>query len=269
MVVAAGSLLFGGLVLLPVAMIVDHPWTLRPTSEALVAVVAMGIFSSAFGLMLFYMCLTRLGTLTTNAQGYLRIPIGVGLSVLLLGETVPANLALGLVLVMAGVAAMTIPGEQYAEAGSTGCAAGRRPRSRYFFSSSSLRYFSTSRVTSCCSTSGAMLVGVGRDRRQVVEALLHGSLSTAVFAAALSFAMIAGGVPFGANRPFQPCASNSGSPASAEVGRSGSVASRTVEPTTSPCTSLSSIACDTEAAASQTPSIWPPIASVSAGAAPR
>ena len=113
MVVAAGSLLFGGLLLLPVALIVDHPWTLRPTADALVATVAMGIFSSAFGLMLFYMCLTRLGTLTTNAQGYLRIPIGVGLSVLLLGETVPPNLALGLVLVMAGVAAMTIPGDRY------------------------------------------------------------------------------------------------------------------------------------------------------------
>jgi drug/metabolite transporter (DMT)-like permease len=56
------------------------------------------------------MCLQRLGTLPTNAQGYLRIPIGVGLSVLLLGESVPPNLALGLVLVMAGVAAMTVPG---------------------------------------------------------------------------------------------------------------------------------------------------------------
>ena len=113
MVVAAGSLLFGGLLLLPLSLIVDHPWTLRPTTEALVATVTMGIFSSAFGLMLFYMCLSRLGTLTTNAQGYLRIPIGVGLSVLLLGETVPSNLALGLVLVMAGVAAMTVPGGGY------------------------------------------------------------------------------------------------------------------------------------------------------------
>ena len=113
MVVAAGSLLFGGLILLPASLIVDHPWTLRPTTEALVATVAMGIFSSTFGLMLFYMCLSRLGTLTTNAQGYLRIPIGVGLSVLLLGESVPANLALGLVLVMAGVAAMTIPADRY------------------------------------------------------------------------------------------------------------------------------------------------------------
>jgi drug/metabolite transporter (DMT)-like permease len=109
MVVAAGSLLYGGTVLLPFALVIDHPWTLRPTADALAATVAMGIFSSALGLMLFYMCLTRLGTLTTNAQGYLRIPIGVGLSVLLLGEPVPANLALGLVLVMAGVAAMTIP----------------------------------------------------------------------------------------------------------------------------------------------------------------
>jgi drug/metabolite transporter (DMT)-like permease len=109
MVVAAGSLLFGGLLLLPAALIFDHPWTLHPTPQALAATVGMGIFSSAFGLVLFYMCLTRLGTLTTNAQGYLRIPIGVGLSVALLGEAVPSNLALGLVLVMAGVAAMTIP----------------------------------------------------------------------------------------------------------------------------------------------------------------
>jgi drug/metabolite transporter (DMT)-like permease len=113
MVVAAGSLLFGGLILLPPALIVDQPWTLRPSAQALMATATMGIFSSALGLMLFYMCLTRLGTLTTNAQGYLRIPIGVGLSVLLLGETVPSNLVLGLLLVMAGVAAMTIPSEAY------------------------------------------------------------------------------------------------------------------------------------------------------------
>ncbi len=109
MVVAAGSLLFGGMVLLPASLIIDRPWTLHPTAQSLAAAVTMGIFSSGLGLMLFYMCLSRLGTLTTNAQGYLRIPIGVGLSVLLLGESVPSNLLLGLVLVMAGVAAMTVP----------------------------------------------------------------------------------------------------------------------------------------------------------------
>lgn len=111
-VVAAGSLLFGGLLLLPVSLIVEHPWTLHPTLASIAAAATMGIFSSALGLMMFYMCLARLGTLTTNSQAYLRIPIGVALSVWLLGEAVPANLAAGLVLVMIGVAAMTISGEQ-------------------------------------------------------------------------------------------------------------------------------------------------------------
>jgi drug/metabolite transporter (DMT)-like permease len=111
-VVAAGSLLFGGLVLLPVSLIVEHPWTLHPTAQSMIAAATIAIFSSALGLMLFYMCLTRLGTLTTNAQAYLRIPIGVALSVLMLGEAVPANLAAGLMLVMIGVVAMTIPAGQ-------------------------------------------------------------------------------------------------------------------------------------------------------------
>ena len=61
MVVAAGSLLFGGLLLLPVSLIVDHPWTLRPTTEALVATVTMGIFSSAL-----------------RADAVLHVPVAVG-----------------------------------------------------------------------------------------------------------------------------------------------------------------------------------------------
>ncbi len=131
------------------------------------------------------------------------------------------------------------------------------------------RYFSTSRVTSFCSTSGVCSLSSGATVESSAKRFFTASVSTAVRAAAFSLAMMAGGVPFGANRPFQPCASNSGRPASAEVGRSGNVASRTVEPTTSPRTSFSLIDCETEAAASQTPSIWPPIASVSAGDAPR
>jgi drug/metabolite transporter (DMT)-like permease len=111
-VIAAGSLLFGGLLLLPASLVIEHPWTLHPSAPSIAAVVTMGVFSSALGLMMFYMCLIRLGTITTNSQAYLRIPIGVGLSVLLLGEPVPPNLVAGLVLVMTGVAAMTIPGDQ-------------------------------------------------------------------------------------------------------------------------------------------------------------
>ena len=112
-IVAAGSIMVGTLVVLPLSLIFEHPWTLHPTPQSIAAVFAMGIFPGALGLMLFYMCLVRLGTLTTNAQGYLRIPIGVGLSVLLLGESIPPHLVTGLILVMTGVAAMTIPDGAY------------------------------------------------------------------------------------------------------------------------------------------------------------
>jgi len=113
MVVAAGSVMVGTVFVLPLSLIFEHPWTLHPTTQSIAAAIGMGVFSGALGLMLFYICLARLGTLTTNAQSYLRIPIGVGLSVLLLGESVPPDLVLGLILVMAGVAAMTIPGSAY------------------------------------------------------------------------------------------------------------------------------------------------------------
>ena len=67
MVVAAGCYCSAAS-LLPVALI-SPSLTLRPTTEALVATVAMGDLLERVRLMLFYMCLTRLGTLTTNAQG--------------------------------------------------------------------------------------------------------------------------------------------------------------------------------------------------------
>jgi drug/metabolite transporter (DMT)-like permease len=114
MVVAAGSLLFGGCVLLPLAMVLS---TLDLAADAgeLVA-VATRAFLQRPGIDTVLHVPAALGTLTTNARGYLRIPIGVGLSVLLLGEAVPANLALGLVLVMAGVAATTVPADAYRRA---------------------------------------------------------------------------------------------------------------------------------------------------------
>src|SRR5262245_1177629 len=171
MVVAAGSLLFGGCVLLPLSLILEHPWTLRPTPQALAAAATMGIFSSALGLMLFYMCLQRLGTITTNAQGYLRIPIGVGLSVLLLGESVPQNLALGLVLVMAGVAAMTVPGDALRRAMRRlrGC----QPLLQLFLISQQLLEFLDVARDELLEHIGRVLAGVRRDGGEIGKTFFH------------------------------------------------------------------------------------------------
>jgi drug/metabolite transporter (DMT)-like permease len=57
-----------------------------------------------------------LGSVGTTAQAYLRVPIGVGIGVLLLGETLASTAWIGMACVIAGVAAMTIPARRPATA---------------------------------------------------------------------------------------------------------------------------------------------------------
>ena len=54
-------------------------------------------------------CSRRSGSVGTTAQAYLRVPIGVGIGALALGESLAPTAALGLALRRAGVIAMTVP----------------------------------------------------------------------------------------------------------------------------------------------------------------
>lgn len=114
MVPAAGSLLSGAAMLLPLSLAVDQPWTLTPSGESLLALVALAVISTALAFTIYFRLLRTLGSVGTTAQGYLRVPIGVGIGVLALGETLASTAALGMVLVVAGVAAMTLPERKHA-----------------------------------------------------------------------------------------------------------------------------------------------------------
>ena len=59
--------------------------------------------------MIYFRLIQTLGSVGTTAQAYLRVPIGVGLGVLFLGERLSATAWIGLACVVIGVAAMTIP----------------------------------------------------------------------------------------------------------------------------------------------------------------
>jgi drug/metabolite transporter (DMT)-like permease len=109
MVPAAGSLLAGSIMLLPLSLAVDRPWTLSPSGESLLAVLGLAIVSTALAFTIYFRLLRTLGSVGTTAQAYLRVPIGVGIGVFALGETVAPTAAMGLVCVVLGVAAMTIP----------------------------------------------------------------------------------------------------------------------------------------------------------------
>jgi len=106
---AAGSLLSGAAILIPLSLVVDRPWMLAPSANSLLALSGLAVFSTALAFVIYFRLIQTLGSVGTTAQAYLRVPIGVALGVLLLGETLSATAWIGLACVVLGVAAMTIP----------------------------------------------------------------------------------------------------------------------------------------------------------------
>lgn len=109
MMPAAGSMICGAAMLLPASLIVDRPWTLAPSWESLAALLALALFSTALAFVVFFRLVQTLGAIGATAQAYIRVPIGVAISVVLLGEALPPTAWLGFAAVVAGVIAMTLP----------------------------------------------------------------------------------------------------------------------------------------------------------------
>ena len=106
---ATGSLLCGAAILIPVSLVVERPWTLAPSLSSVLALLALAVFSTAFAFVIYFRLIQTLGSVGTTAQAYLRVPIGVALGVLFLGESLSPTASIGLGCVVVGVAAMTIP----------------------------------------------------------------------------------------------------------------------------------------------------------------
>ena len=109
MMPAAGSLLCGAVLLIPVSLVIDQPWTIVPSTHSILALLGLSIFSTALAFVIYFRLIHTLGSVSTTSQAYLRVPIGVGIGVLFLGESLNPTAWIGLVCVIAGVAAMTLP----------------------------------------------------------------------------------------------------------------------------------------------------------------
>lgn len=106
---AAGSLISGAAMLIPMSIIIDRPWTLNPSVPSLIALLALSIFSTALAFVIYFRLVQTLGSVSATSQAYIRVPIGVVIGVLFLGETLSSTAGIGLACVMAGVVAMTLP----------------------------------------------------------------------------------------------------------------------------------------------------------------
>lgn len=106
---AAGSMICGAIVLVPASLITEKPWTLTPSLESILALLALSVFSTALAFAIYFRLVQTLGSVGTTAQAYLRVPIGVAIGVMFLREHLTSTALIGLVCVIAGVAAMTVP----------------------------------------------------------------------------------------------------------------------------------------------------------------
>ena len=111
---AAGSLISGAAILIPLSLVIDRPWTITPSTSSLLALLGLSVFSTAFAFVIYFRLIQTIGPVGTTAQAYLRVPIGVALGVVFLGESLTSTAWIGLAGVVAGVAAMTIPSRKAA-----------------------------------------------------------------------------------------------------------------------------------------------------------
>jgi len=107
MVTAAGQVTGSSLVLVPLALVVDQPWTLpTPGAFVVMSVVALALVSTALAYGIYFRILGTAGTTNLLLVTFL-IPVTANLlGVLVLGETLSGAHLLGMVLIGGGLAVM-------------------------------------------------------------------------------------------------------------------------------------------------------------------
>jgi drug/metabolite transporter (DMT)-like permease len=82
---------------------------MAPSAISVMALIGLSIFSTAFAFALYFRLVRTLGSVGVTAQAYLRVPVGVGIGIAFLGESLAPSALIGLACVVAGVAAMMAP----------------------------------------------------------------------------------------------------------------------------------------------------------------
>ena len=104
---AACSMGFAASLMFPFSVWIDDPLTLSPTPSAIAAVIAIGIFSTAIAMAIYFRLVRTLGSLGVTTGSYMRAGFSVVLGILLLDEALSSTLIVGLLMIFVGVAIVT------------------------------------------------------------------------------------------------------------------------------------------------------------------
>ena len=105
--VTTGQLSAGALIMLPVSMLVDRPWThVFPPLSAWGAIIALALLCTAFGYVLYFRLIETSGATNALLVTLLVPPVAILLGALFLSETLAPQDFIGLALIAFGLAAI-------------------------------------------------------------------------------------------------------------------------------------------------------------------
>src|SRR2546425_1848643 len=105
-VAAAGMLTCAAVVLVPLCLLVEAPWHTAPSVASLTALGANAVVATAFGFAIYFRLIRTIGSMGTASAGYLKPGVGVLIGCTLMGEPLTWTLAIGLLAILVGVAAI-------------------------------------------------------------------------------------------------------------------------------------------------------------------
>ena len=101
-----GSMIFGSVVLVPLAFAVESPLTLDPGMGAIAAIIATGVFTGT-GFCLYFLVISRVGAMRSSLVPLFFPVVAVVLGAIVLGERLPFEAFIGLALITAGALAVS------------------------------------------------------------------------------------------------------------------------------------------------------------------
>jgi drug/metabolite transporter (DMT)-like permease len=104
LVAATATLLVSAVLVIPLALLVDEPWNLRPSFASTAAIVWLGVGPTAIATIFYFRLISSAGPTFMSLVNYLSPAIAVFLGVVLLGEEPGVNAYAGLVLILTGIA---------------------------------------------------------------------------------------------------------------------------------------------------------------------
>jgi drug/metabolite transporter (DMT)-like permease len=102
---ATGQLAAASVIMLPIAVVVDRPWTLAvPSSEALAAIAGVAVLSTALAYIIYYRILSTAGAVNLILVNFLVPVTGVLLGGIVLGERLAPRHFIGMAAIALGLA---------------------------------------------------------------------------------------------------------------------------------------------------------------------